>query len=88
MVKNLDRGTVIRTVLLFIALANQLLVMFGKTAIPIDEAQLNHLADVLYTAGSAVFTLAMALVAWFKNNYVTSKGKAQKTVLKQHKLTK
>ncbi|MDY7432061.1 phage holin [Bacillus sp. V26] len=88
MFKNLDRGTVIRTVLLFIALANQLLVMFGKTVIPIDEAQLNHLADVLYTAGSAVFTLVMTLVAWFKNNYVTTKGKAQKTVLKQHSLTK
>lgn len=88
MFKNLDRGTVIRTVLLFIALANQLLVMFGKTAIPIDEAQLNHLADVLYTAGSAVFTIVMTLVAWFKNNYVTTKGKAQKRVLKQHHLTK
>lgn len=88
MFKNLDRGTVIRTVLLFIALANQLLVMFGKTAIPIDEAQLNHLADVLYTAGSAVFTLVMTLISWFKNNYVTTKGKAQKTVLKQHNLTK
>ncbi|MGG0156869.1 phage holin [Bacillus velezensis] len=88
MLKGLDRGTVIRTVLLFIALTNQVLVMFGKTAIPIDEAQLNHLADVLYTAGSAVFTVVMTLTAWFKNNYVTTKGKAQKTLLKQHNLTK
>ncbi|MCA1184798.1 phage holin, partial [Bacillus licheniformis] len=28
------------------------------------------------------------LVAWFKNNYVTGKGKQQKEVLKQKGLTK
>ncbi|MCY8271267.1 phage holin [Bacillus sonorensis] len=86
--KNLDKGTVIRTVLLFIALVNQTLIMFGKSALPINEDQVNTLADTLYLAGSTIFTIVTTVVAWFKNNYVTGKGKQQKEVLKQKGLTK
>ncbi|MBQ4815759.1 phage holin [Bacillus pumilus] len=86
--KNLDKGTVIRTVLLLIALINQILVMFGKTPLPLDEESVNNLADVLYVAFSTLFTTVMTLVAWFKNNYVTSKGQKQKEILKQKGLTK
>lgn len=86
--KNLDKGTVVRTVLLFIALVNQTLIMFGKAALPISEGQVNTLADALYLAGSAAFTIITSLVAWYKNNYVTGKGKQQKEVLKQKGLTK
>ncbi|MEC1653462.1 phage holin [Bacillus haynesii] len=86
--KNFDKGTVVRTVLLFIALVNQTLIMFGKAALPISEDQVNTLADSLYVAGSTIFTIVTTLVAWFKNNYVTGKGKQQKEVLKQKGLTK
>ncbi|KAA6475141.1 phage holin [Bacillus swezeyi] len=86
--KNFDEGTVVRTVLLFIALVNQTLIMFGKTALPINEDQVNTLADALYLAGSTIFTIVTTLVAWYKNNYVTGKGKQQKEVLKQKGLTK
>ncbi|MCJ8221454.1 phage holin [Bacillus paralicheniformis] len=86
--KNLDKGTVIRTVLLFIALVNQTLIMFGKSTLPISEDQVNTLADALYLAGSTIFTIVTTLVAWYKNNYVTDKGKQQKEVLKQKGLTK
>ncbi|MGR3206133.1 phage holin [Bacillus glycinifermentans] len=86
--KNFDKGTVVRTVLLLIALVNQTLIMFGKTVLPISEDQVNTLADALYLAGSTVFTIATSLVAWYKNNYVTDKGKLQKEVLKQKGLTK
>ncbi|TWK87330.1 hypothetical protein CHCC20331_2691 [Bacillus paralicheniformis] len=86
--KNLDKGTVIRTVLLFVALVNQTLIMFGKSALPNSEDQVNTLADALYLAGSTIFTIVTTLVAWFKNNYVTSKGKLQKETLKQKGLTK
>ncbi|MEC1021443.1 phage holin [Bacillus paralicheniformis] len=86
--KNLDKGTVVRTVLLFIALVNQTLIMFGKAALPISEDQVNTLADALYLAGSAAFTIITSVVAWYKNNYVTDKGKQQKEVLKQKGLTK
>ncbi|MEC1242075.1 phage holin, partial [Bacillus paralicheniformis] len=85
---NFDKGTVVRTVLLFIALVNQTLIMFGKAALPISEDQVNTLADALYLAGSAAFTIITSVVAWYKNNYVTDKGKQQKEVLKQKGLTK
>ncbi|MDA1476150.1 phage holin [Bacillus changyiensis] len=86
--KNTDIGTVIRSVLLFIALINQTLIMFGKGALPISEDQVNTLADALYKVGSTVFTIITSIVAWFKNNYVTNKGKRQKEVLKQNGLIK
>ncbi|MCC9087222.1 phage holin [Bacillus pumilus] len=86
--KNFDKGTVVRTVLLFIALINQGLIMFGKPVLPISEDQVNTLTETLYLAFSMVFTLVTTLVAWYKNNYVTDKGKKQKEVLKQKGLTK
>ncbi|GLJ03572.1 phage holin [Bacillus safensis] len=86
--KNFDKGTVVRTVLLFIALINQALIMFGKPVLPISEDQVNTLTETLYLAFSMVFTLVTTLMAWFKNNYVTETGKKQKEVLKQKGLTK
>ncbi|MBL3612351.1 phage holin [Bacillus sp. JHAA] len=86
--KKFDKGTVVRTVLLLIALINQTMLMFGKSSLDITEGQVNQLADALYTAGSVIFTISTTLVAWFKNNYVTEKGHKQKAVLKQHDLTK
>ncbi|CAI7725028.1 MULTISPECIES: phage holin [Bacillus] len=86
--KNFDKGTVIRTVLLFMALINQALIVFGKPILPISEDQVTSLAETLYLAFSMVFTLVTTLVAWFKNNYVTEKGKLQKEALQQKGLTK
>ncbi|AKF30713.1 phage holin [Bacillus velezensis] len=86
--KKFDKGTVVRTVLLLIALINQTMLMFGKSPLGITEGQVNQLADALYTAVSVIFTISTTLVAWFKNNYVTDKGHKQRTVLKQHDLTK
>ncbi|MEC0315610.1 phage holin [Bacillus subtilis] len=86
--KKYDKGTVIRTVLLLIALINQTMLMFGKTPLDITEDQVNQLTDALYTAGSLIFTIGTTAVAWFKNNYVTTRGHQQKTVLKQNNLTK
>ncbi|MCM2986813.1 phage holin [Bacillus safensis] len=86
--KNFDKGTVIRTVLLFMALINQALILFGKPILPISEDQVTSLAETLYLAFSMIFTIVTTLVAWFKNNYVTDKGKLQKEVLKQKGLTK
>ncbi|MGE6627358.1 phage holin [Bacillus pumilus] len=86
--KNFDKGTVIRTVLLFMALINQTLIIFGKPVLPIEEDQITSLAETLYLAGSMIFTIVTTLMAWFKNNYVTPKGQQQKEVLKQKGLTK
>ncbi|MGM0964747.1 MAG: phage holin [Bacillota bacterium] len=86
--KTFDKGTVIRTVLLFMALINQTLIMFGKPVLPISEDQVTSLADTLYLAFSMIFTIVTTLMAWFKNNYVTEKGKLQKEILQQKGLTK
>ncbi|ASB92850.1 phage holin [Bacillus subtilis] len=83
-----DKGTVIRTVLLLIALINQTMLMLGKSPLDIQEEQVNQLADALYSAGSITFTIGTTLAAWFKNNYVTEKGKKQRDLLRDNNLTK
>uniref|UniRef100_UPI0011A36583 phage holin n=4 Tax=Bacillaceae TaxID=186817 RepID=UPI0011A36583 len=55
--KNFDTGTVIRTVLLFMALINQTLILFGKPILPISEEQVTSLAETLYLAFSMIFTI-------------------------------
>lgn len=52
--RTFDKGTVIRTVLLFIALINQTLVMFGQTVLPISEEQVQTVGEALYVAGSTI----------------------------------
>ena len=76
----MDNGTIIRTVVLAIALLNQFLVSFGMYEIPGTAEE-----QTLFI--TTIFTTASAIWAWFKNNYVTAKGKAQKEVLKNNGLT-
>jgi len=85
--KNIDKGTVIRLVLLLLALINQSLIALGVPVIPIEDDQITNLVDAIYLVGSMLFTIVTALIAWFKNNYVTKKGLAQKEVLKENNLT-
>lgn len=86
--KNFDKGTVIRTVLLLLALINQTLIMFGYPIIPIEEGQITSLIDGIYLVGSILFLIVTTIVGWYKNNYVTKKGKKQKEVLKKEGLAK
>ena len=62
--KKIDNGTIIRTVLLVIALLNQGLVAFGYSPLPFDDAQLELFISTLLTA-------AAAIAAWWKNNSFT-----------------
>ncbi|WP_112180683.1 MULTISPECIES: phage holin [Paraliobacillus] len=77
----MDKGTIIRTLTLLVALTNQVLVLFGKSPLPISDVVLEQFL-------STSFTIISSLVAWFGNNYVTKKGKEQKECLKQHGLSK
>lgn len=56
--------TIIRTVLLALALLNQILLALGKNPLPFSE-------DELYRIFSALATAAGALWAWWKNNSFT-----------------
>lgn len=58
---NIDKLSFIRIGLLILALANQLLAVFGKSPIPIDDDTANLLL-------STVFTLVMSLITAWKNN--------------------
>ena len=56
--------TIIRTVILIVALVNQGLTIAGYSLLPITDEQIT---DVL----SLVFTIASSLWAWWKNNSFT-----------------
>ncbi|MFD1361550.1 phage holin [Lentibacillus salinarum] len=70
----MDKGTVIRTAALAVALMNHVLVMFGKSPLPVD-------AEMVEQAISFIFILVTSIWTWFKNNYVTKTGQKQKEIL-------
>lgn len=77
----MDKGTLIRTIVLGFALVNQLLVLNGVSTLPFTT-------EGLETFLTGAFTVVATLIAWFKNNFVTKKGVKQKEVLKRQGLTK
>ena len=64
MKKKISAGTLTRTAVLGLALANQLLSAAGKPLLPIDNAQLEQMISTGFTVGAA-------LAAWWKNNSFT-----------------
>ena len=64
---NITKGTLIRTILLVFALINQVLAVFGKSPIPIDDDTVTNLI-------STVWTVIASLIAWWKNNSFTDKA--------------
>lgn len=67
----MTKGTIVRTIVLFLALVNQILVSFGKSPIPLDEATINDIAVQLDMLIASLFTAGAAIVAWWKDNDVT-----------------
>lgn len=65
--KTVKTDTIIRTVILIVALVNQGLNMAGINVLPITDEQIN---DVI----TLVITIGAALVAWWKNNSFTPKA--------------
>ena len=64
---NITSGTVARTIILALALINQLLSASGHAVLPIDDAQIE-------TIVSTAWTVIASLVAWWKNNSFTRGG--------------
>ncbi len=67
MKKKISAGTLTRTAVLGLALANQLLSAAGKSVLPINNAQLEQMI-------SSGLTVGAALAAWWKNNSFTSEA--------------
>ena len=61
----ISSGTVIRTVLLLIALVNQVLTACGVSPLPLGDETVTALIGALFTVGTA-------LAAWWKNNSFTA----------------
>jgi SPP1 family holin len=74
----MDKGTIVRTIALAITWVNMLLSNNGLEVIPVVSEE--TISEIL--AG------VVTVWAWFKNNYVTLKGKAQHEVLKEKGLSK
>lgn len=70
--------TIARTVVLFLALANQLMIAFGWSPIELEE-------DSVYAAVSTVVTIVTALCAWWKNNSFTKAALKADEVMKEEK---
>lgn len=70
----MDKMSIIRTIILVLALANNLLVAFGYSPLPIEDQQVELVVSV-------VWTIVASLWAWWKNNYISKRGKEQKRVL-------
>lgn len=62
---NISADTIARTICLVLALANQILAIFGKDVLPFGE-------ESIYQIVSLVATFITAGVAWWKNNSFTS----------------
>ncbi|WP_047982188.1 phage holin [Ornithinibacillus contaminans] len=77
----MDKGTWVRTSVLFLAIINQLLVAFGKSPLPIDSETLEQVV-------ATIFTIITALINWFKNNYITKRGIEQRETLREKGLIK
>lgn len=76
--KNVSAQTIARTVVLFLALLNQILAIAGKGTIDIAE-------NDIYQVVSLVVTIASTLIAWWKNNSFTLPAVEADEVLKELK---
>ena len=64
---NISKGTIVRTIMLFIVLVNMILQHFGFDIIKVDENQVLSLVEI-------VVELAVIIVSFWKNNSFTDKA--------------
>ena len=59
--KNVSKETIARTIILAVALINQILVVLGINPLPFAEEELYNIISTIATAAAALWT-------WWKNN--------------------
>lgn len=72
---NIDKGTIIRTTLLVVALINSILSASGKPILPVEDAQL----EILISTGA---TVIISMINWWKNNSFTDAAKEGDKVMR------
>ena len=75
---NVKIDTIVRTIVLIIALANQALAITGKEVFPVTEDQVYQVVTLIATVGASVW-------AWWKNNSFTKNAIEADKVLDQLK---
>ena len=78
---NITAGTVARTIILALALVNQVLSAIGRPLLPIEDAQI----ETLVTTG---WTVVAAMVAWWKNNSFTAAAQAGDQTMREERAGK
>lgn len=76
--KNISAGTIARTIVLVLALINQVLTVTGHAVLPITDEQINTLV-------STIWTVVAAVVAWYKNNSISAAAIEADAVMKDLK---
>lgn len=75
---SIKTDTIVRTIVLVVALVNQALTMAGKSLIPISDEQINDIVTLIVTVGASLW-------AWWKNNSFTKAAIEADEVLAQLK---
>lgn len=74
----ISAGTIARTVILVLALINQILTALGKSPLPFEDETVTQIVSLLFTAVSSA-------VAWWKNNSFTKAAIQADAVMKELK---
>lgn len=77
----IKKETIIRTIILAIALINQVLTALGKNPLPFSD-------DMVYETVSVLFTVGASAWAWWKNNSFTKNAIEADKVLEELKVKK
>lgn len=76
--KNVKTETIVRTVILIVALINQALTIAGKSLLPITDDQITEVITLAITIGASLWT-------WWKNNSFTQPAIKADEILKDLK---
>lgn len=74
----IQKGTIIRTVILIVALINQFLTIAGKAVLPFNDEQITNFLSMALTG-------AASIIAWWKNNSFTQSAISADMDLKRMK---
>ncbi|MGG3452187.1 phage holin [Domibacillus aminovorans] len=77
--KNIDNGTIVRTLVLFVAWFNQLLAVKGYSPLPFDD-------EMIEMGVSTIIAFCASVWAWWKNNNITRKARRNEEILKKEGL--
>lgn len=77
----ISAGTIARTIILALALVNQVLTATGHNVINVSDDDINTLI-------STIFTIVTALIAWWRNNSFTQPALKADEVMKELKTNK